>query len=80
MDSGFFVMRYMYDIVMLSQKNPNMNLKVVRDLTKILFTVNIELNNFFNMLSFIFKRVLVQEAIPERKSMRFENCGQNFSL
>ncbi|KAL1805064.1 hypothetical protein ACET3Z_028132 [Daucus carota] len=28
MDSGFFVMRYMYDIVMLSQKNPNMNLKV----------------------------------------------------
>ncbi|XP_063948209.1 uncharacterized protein LOC108217919 [Daucus carota subsp. sativus] len=37
MDSGFFVMRYMYDIVMLSQKQPDMNWKVVRDLTKILF-------------------------------------------
>ncbi|WOG87095.1 hypothetical protein DCAR_0206317 [Daucus carota subsp. sativus] len=28
MDSGFFVMRYMYDIVMLSQKQPDMNWKV----------------------------------------------------
>ncbi|WOH04534.1 hypothetical protein DCAR_0623943 [Daucus carota subsp. sativus] len=30
MDSGFFVMRYMYDIVMLSQKQPDMNWKFNR--------------------------------------------------
>ena len=72
-------MRYMYEIIMLSQKNPNTKWKEVRNNSILNNSFkNIKLNICFNMLSsFAFARALVQERIQRRKLMRCESCGLN---
>ena len=72
-------MRYMYEIIMLSQKNPNTKWKEVRNNSILNNSFkNIKLNICFSMLSsFAFARALVQERIQRRKLMRCESCGLN---
>lgn len=81
-------MKYMHDIVMVSQKNPETNWKVVREITKNFFLINnvLQISNrkvvrdIVWILCVIFARVLGQEATSKKKLMRFEIFGNFFLL